>query len=60
MLNYQSLSYHDLLYLRSNFAVRPTPEFEFWLEKMDFVDRAGRMRLPEPKFLRRMIGADAA
>jgi ethanolamine ammonia-lyase large subunit len=60
MLNYQSLSYHDLLYLRTNFGVRPTPEFELWLEKMDMVDRAGRMRVPEPKFLRRMIGSDAA
>jgi ethanolamine ammonia-lyase large subunit len=60
MLNYQSLSYHDLLYLRTNFAVRPTPEFEFWLEKMDMVDRAGRMKIPEPKFLHRLIGADAA
>jgi ethanolamine ammonia-lyase large subunit len=60
MLNYQSLSYHDLLYLRTNFTVRPTPEFELWLEKMDMVDRAGRMKIPEPKFLHRLIGADAA
>jgi ethanolamine ammonia-lyase large subunit len=60
MLNYQSLSYHDLLYLRSTFGVRPAPEFEAWLEKMDMVDRAGRMKLPEPKFLRSLIGPDAA
>ena len=60
MLNYQSLSYHDLLYLRTNFGVRPAPEFETWLEKMDFLDRAGRMRVPEPKLLHRMIGSDAA
>jgi ethanolamine ammonia-lyase large subunit len=60
MLNYQSLSYHDLLYLRSTFGVRPAPEFEAWLEKMDMVDRAGRMRLPEPKFLRALMGPDAA
>jgi len=60
MLNYQSLSYHDLLYLRTNFGVRPAPEFETWLEKMDFLDRAGRMRVPEPKLLHRMIGTDAA
>jgi ethanolamine ammonia-lyase large subunit len=60
MLNYQSLSYHDLLYLRTNLAVRPTPEFEFWLEKMDMVDRSGRMKIPEPKFLHRLIGTDAA
>jgi ethanolamine ammonia-lyase large subunit len=60
MLNYQSLSYHDLLYLRSTFGVRPAPEFEAWLEKMDMVDRAGRMKLPEPKFLRALMGPDAA
>jgi ethanolamine ammonia-lyase large subunit len=59
MLNYQSLSYHDLLYLRATFGVRPAPEFEAWLEKMDMVDRAGRMRLPETKFLTRLIDAAA-
>jgi ethanolamine ammonia-lyase large subunit len=60
MLNYQSLSYHDLLFLRTNFGVRPAPEFELWLEKMDFLDRAGRMRVPGEKLLHRMIGSDAA
>jgi len=60
MLNYQSLSYHDLLYLRSTFGVRPAPEFEAWLNKMDMVDRAGRMKFPEPKFLRALMGPDAA
>jgi ethanolamine ammonia-lyase large subunit len=57
MLNYQSLSYHDLLYLRATFGVRPAPEFAAWLEKMDMVDRAGRMKLPEEKFLQRLIHA---
>ncbi len=46
MLNYQSLAYHDILYLRSAFGARPAPEFETWLEKMDMFDTAGRMRLP--------------
>jgi ethanolamine ammonia-lyase large subunit len=57
MLNYQSLSYHDVLFLRSNFGVRPTPEFELWLEKMDMVDRAGRMRVagPQNQVLLRLI-----
>jgi ethanolamine ammonia-lyase large subunit len=59
MLNYQSLSYHDLLYLRSTFGVRPAPEFELWLEKMDMVDRKGRMRVPGPQMLRQLIGPDA-
>jgi ethanolamine ammonia-lyase large subunit len=32
MLNYQSSSFHDALYLRSLFHLRPAPEFEDWLE----------------------------
>lgn len=31
MLNYQSTSFHDALYLRSIFGLRPAPEFEAWL-----------------------------
>jgi ethanolamine ammonia-lyase large subunit len=31
MLNYQSSSFHDALYLRSLFGLRPAPEFEEWL-----------------------------
>jgi ethanolamine ammonia-lyase large subunit len=57
MLNYQSLSYHDILYLRSTFGVRAAPEFEDWLEKMDFVDRAGRMRMPGSKPMLRLVNA---
>jgi ethanolamine ammonia-lyase large subunit len=62
MLNYQSLSYHDLLYLRATFGVKPAPEFEAWLEKMDMVDRRGRMKMagPQNRMLQRLIGADAA
>ena len=32
MLNYQSSSFHDALYLRSVFQLRPAPEFEEWLD----------------------------
>ncbi|HTD22959.1 MAG TPA: ethanolamine ammonia-lyase subunit EutB [Terriglobales bacterium] len=31
MLNYQSTSFHDALYLRSVLGLRPAPEFEAWL-----------------------------
>jgi ethanolamine ammonia-lyase large subunit len=57
MLNYQSLAYHDILYLRSVFNAKPAPEFEVWLEKMDMLDHAGRMRLatPQNKVLKRLI-----
>jgi len=33
MLNYQSTSFHDALYLRSLLHLRPAPEFEEWLEQ---------------------------
>lgn len=34
MLNYQSTSFHDALYARRALGLRPAPEFEAWLEKM--------------------------
>lgn len=36
MLNYQSTSFHDALYLRSALGLRPAPEFEAWLEHGEF------------------------
>jgi ethanolamine ammonia-lyase large subunit len=33
MLNYQSTSFHDALYLRALLGLRPAPEFEAWLER---------------------------
>ncbi|NBU21371.1 ethanolamine ammonia lyase large subunit, partial [bacterium] len=34
MLNYQSTSFHDALYCRALFGLRPAPEFEDWLIRM--------------------------
>jgi ethanolamine ammonia-lyase large subunit len=34
MLNYQSTSFHDALYLRRVLGLRPAPEFERWLEAL--------------------------
>jgi ethanolamine ammonia-lyase large subunit len=31
MLNYQSTSFHDALYLRRILNLRPAPEFESWM-----------------------------
>lgn len=45
MLNYQSLSFHDIAYLRNSFGLRAAPEFEAWLEANGLVDAAGK--LPE-------------
>jgi len=36
MLNYQSTSYHDSLYIRNLLKLRPSPEFEKWLEHVGF------------------------
>src|SRR5271156_4479996 len=33
MLNYQSTSFHDALYLRGLLGLRPAPEFEAWIEQ---------------------------
>jgi ethanolamine ammonia-lyase large subunit len=33
MLNYQSTSFHDALYLRRVFGLRPAPEFEAWFDE---------------------------
>lgn len=35
MLNYQSTSFHDALYLRRILNLRPAPEFESWLSRME-------------------------
>jgi len=34
MLNYQSTSFHDALYVRSVLGLKPAPEFEQWLIRM--------------------------
>jgi ethanolamine ammonia-lyase large subunit len=36
MLNYQSTSFHDALYLRRLLGLRPAPEFEEWMEGEGF------------------------
>jgi ethanolamine ammonia-lyase large subunit len=44
MLNYQSASYHDALYLREVLGLRPAPEFEAWLESIGLLDERGGIR----------------
>lgn len=44
MLNYQSTSFHDALYVRSILGLRPAPEFECWLESMGMLDDERRVR----------------
>ncbi|MEU6140042.1 ethanolamine ammonia-lyase subunit EutB [Streptomyces sp. NPDC047081] len=44
MLNYQSASYHDALYLREVLGLRPAPEFEAWLESVGLLDERGAIK----------------
>jgi ethanolamine ammonia-lyase large subunit len=41
MLNYQSTSFHDALYLRKVLNKRASPEFEAWLIKQHIMDEQG-------------------
>lgn len=52
MLNYQTTSFHDALYVRDLLGLKPAPEFEAWLQKMQIFDASGHLQvkeqLPEP------------
>ena len=48
MLNYQSTSYHDALYLRQALGLKPAPEFEDWLLRMGVFDRPTRLKPADP------------
>ncbi len=41
MLNYQSTSFHDALYVRRVLGLRPAPEFEDWLLRQGIMDQQG-------------------
>lgn len=52
MLNYQTTSFHDALYARRVLGLRPAPEFEQWLVRMQILRDADQHvlheTLPEP------------
>ncbi|WP_138469754.1 ethanolamine ammonia-lyase subunit EutB [Poseidonocella sp. HB161398] len=58
MLNYQSLSFHDIAYLRNSFGLRAAPEFEAWLEGIGLVDPQGQL-VDSLAGQQRLIGAEA-
>jgi ethanolamine ammonia-lyase large subunit len=43
MLNYQSTSFHDAIYLRNVLGLRPAPEFEQWLIRQGIMDEKGKL-----------------
>lgn len=56
MLNYQSTSYHDGLYVRKLLGLQHAPEFEAWLEKMHLID--GRGDILPVKATHRLLGIE--
>jgi ethanolamine ammonia-lyase large subunit len=44
MLNYQSTSFHDALFVRRLLGLRRAPEFETWLQTMGLTDAQGKLR----------------
>jgi ethanolamine ammonia-lyase large subunit len=46
MLNYQSTSFHDALFLRETMGLKRAPEFEAWLQRMQITDGTGRLLAP--------------
>ena len=58
MLNYQTTSFHDALYLRQVLGLRPAPEFEAWLERMEIFEAGGggRLRPGVPRAFRQALG----
>ena len=59
MLNYQSTSFHDALYVRSVLGLKRAPEFEAWLREMQIVDDNGRFILSSSSLARMLPLAGA-
>jgi ethanolamine ammonia-lyase large subunit len=59
MLNYQSTSFHDALYVRSVLGLQRSPEFEVWLREMQIIDDKGRFVLSSPSLARMLPLAGA-
>jgi ethanolamine ammonia-lyase large subunit len=58
MLNYQSTSFHDALYIRDLFGLGRAPEFDDWLRRAGLADSSFRLAAPAtqlPDFASRLI-----
>lgn len=56
MLNYQTTSFHDALYIRQVLGKRPSPEFEHWLQKMGIFNELGKLEsFALPKGFRHLL-----
>lgn len=59
MLNYQTTSFHDALYVRRVLGSRPAPEFEAWLSKMKIMQSTSDITLSDtlPPAFAKPLGA---
>jgi ethanolamine ammonia-lyase large subunit len=63
MLNYQSTSFHDALYVRDLFGLKRAPEFDDWLLRAGLADADFRLRGNPgllPDFAWRLIAENAS
>ena len=61
MLNYQTTSFHDALYVREALGLRPAPEFEDWLTRMGIAQDDPGVDIPatlSPKQIGLELGED--
>ncbi len=59
MLNYQSTSFHDALYVRALLRLRPAPEFEAWLAAVGITDATGRLPASAPDHVVRSLASSS-
>ena len=60
MLNYQSTSFHDALFLRETLGLKRAPEFEAWLQRMQITDAGAHLLPPGANRLLSGMGGLAA
>ena len=60
MLNYQTTSFHDALYVRRVLGLNPAPEFEAWLKAQQIFDEGDEVKLSSdvPHAFRRALAAE--
>lgn len=61
MLNYQTTSFHDALYVRDVLGLQPSPEFQAWLQDMAIFNQDGKLAVtnqlpPAFKHLQNRLG----
>lgn len=55
MLNYQSTSFHDSRYIRNVTGLRPSPEFETWLENLNITNKNQLCQFYQPTPFNRLL-----